>query len=210
MIAISDFCWRDFSPLRESDPTVGALYDIAQRHLGSYFVLHDPVHLTCSLAIPEVITHVVDVSDLSRNERAAGAGLLSVLSHEQIWVHRSQPAEVVARLVASTNSQVVIAVEDDGSPTGVFIPSVVMERLPNTSLVRSASPQLQQAVNQFLGSSDLVSMIQAIQNEYPGFHSENLNQHRPDPFVCDDHGKPHILMRCPCDVHPGAACGRRS
>lgn len=113
-------------------------------------------------------------------------------------------------MTAWQEAQVVIAVNDDTVPVGLFIPSVVAERLPQTSqILHASSPQLQQTVGRPTEIGDLARAIAAIEGEHDEFHSEYLNHLAPDPYICEDHGKPHKLSRCPCDIHPGAPCGRR-
>jgi hypothetical protein len=102
-----------------------------------------------------------------------------------------------------------MVVNDHTLPVGVFIPGLVAERLPNSHMVISSSQELQNAVRTALAAGDLVRAIEAIEGEHTEFHSETLNQNSPDPYVCENHGKPHKRSKCPCDIHPGASCGRR-
>jgi hypothetical protein len=210
MIPIIQFSWRSFVPAQAPNVGVGQLYDLAQHHDPQLFVFHDSVHRLSALVIPNLVTQTIESLELPRSESAAAIGLLDLLRQDQMTVHMHQPAHLVARLVAWQGVHTTIVINDDAVPVGLFIPSAVVERLPNTSMLRNSSQELQDTVRTVLATpGGLARAIAAIEREHDEFHSESLNVNAPDPYVCEDHGKPHKRSRCPCDIHPDAPCGRR-
>lgn len=210
MIPIFEFSWRRFEPAQAPDISVGQLYDLAQHHDPQLFVFHDSVHRLSALVIPNLVTQTIDSLELPPSESAAAIGLLDLLRQNQMTVHQNQPARLVARLADWQAVHTIIVTNDDLFPVGLSIPSVITERLPHSQILRVSSQELQTTVRTILADTqDLARVIIAIEHEHDEFHSESINELAPDPFVCEDHGRPHKRSRCPCDIHPDAPCGRR-
>jgi hypothetical protein len=210
MIDILDFSWRGFTLVATPNATARELAELARQKQLSPFVFHDPLHRSSALVLPDAVTYAVGRLDIPYDEPAVPSGVLTLLREDQITVRRYQPASRVARLARERDAKIVVVVDEYETPVGLFVPSVVVERLPGSSMITTgSSSSLRQAVQQMVSAGDLVGAIESIEKEHTGFHSERLNLDAPDPYVCEDHGKPHIQSRCPCDVHPSANCGRR-
>jgi len=210
MIPIRDFSWHIATPLVVGHVSVGELYDLANQHHPQPFVLHDQADRFSALVIPDVVIQTVEEFNLPLSEPAAAVGLTDLLRQDQMTVHWNVSSSLVAALAAWQEAQAVIVVDDLAVPVGLFIPGEVIERLPRTSLIRQGPPELRQTVRRLTRLGDLAGAIAAIEGERTDFHSETLNSQGPSPYVCDDHGKPHIRSSCPCSHHPTATCGRRT
>jgi hypothetical protein len=210
MIPIIHFAWQRFIPTQIQNVRVGQLYDLARKNpVQELFVFNDPTHQLSALIIPELVTSIVDELNLPFWESAADVGLLDIIRQDHIAVHMNQPASVVTRLAAKMDAQTVIVVNDDAIPVGLFMPGVVAERLPQASILGQGSVNLRGTVSTQVASRDLAAAIASIEAEMLAFHSEFLNEHAPDPYVCEGFGTPHKRTICPCDIHPAATCGKR-
>lgn len=213
MIPIVDFCFRGFQPVVVPNMTVAQLQDEAVRRGDRLFVVHDPQHGLSALIIPELVGQFLARSPFPPFAPAAEAGILDLLRRDQIIVPEHAPARVVAEAVAWQRSQAVIAVDERRFPSGVFIPAVVLERLPATDLIQHASPAtLQASVAEFTAARNLSATFIAIDAVHERFHSENLNQRAAEAYVCDDHGLAHYTDECdPCNQgHRNVTCRRRT
>ena len=212
MIPIIHFSWQWFIPTQIQNVRVGQLYDLALKKSmpnPELFVFHDPTHRLSALIIPDQVTHIVGVLDLPFWESAAAVGLLDIIRQDHITVHMNQPASLGTQMAAKMDGQTVIVVNDDAIPVGLFMPGVVAERLPQSSMLLQSSTDLQEAVSTQLDGGDLAEALASIEAEMLAFHSEGLNINAPDPYVCEGLGAPHMRTNCPCDIHPTATCGRR-
>lgn len=212
MIPIIDFSWREFKPFQQSlDASVQEFYDLAHIYNPNLFLLHDPERRLSALVIPDLVIQTVERFDLPLEAPVAATGLPDLLRQGQMTVHAGQPASLVALLAEAHEIESVVVVDDSAFPIGLFVPSVVAERLPETYRIQAESSEsLRRTVRRLAAAGNLTGAIAAIEGEYGDFHSERLNQLGADPYVCDGNGKPHYWRRCPCKWHPTATCGRRT
>jgi hypothetical protein len=206
MIPIIQFCWQDFKPVEVDDVEVRRLYNLSKEHDRDLFVLHDRIHRMSALVIPDLVTETVerlDLLNLQGETSAAAIGLLDLLRQDQITVNFEQPASLVAIAAAWQQAEAVIAVDNNARPRGLFIPSVVAERLPQASLIQEQSPQFRQSVGQLSQLGYLAGAIVAIENKFDSFHSERLNHHAATPYICSG-PEPHMASSSFCDEHPNA------
>jgi hypothetical protein len=208
MLSILDFSWRDFRPDVVEGVRVGELYDLARAHASELFVVHDRALRWTALVIPDVVTVTVERFDLSKDTPAVAVGMVDLLRRDQMSLSLECQASLAARLALWREATVVHAVEDDGTPRGLFIPDIVAERLPGASMLTGGSPELRESAQGPMGR--LGEALAAIEAELPAFHSESLNSWGPSPYVCHDHGLQHKVSFCPCDKHPEAVCARRA
>ena len=211
MITILDLSSREFARERGHNVDIGSLSDFAERHDPNLFVFHDEVHRQTALVIPELLRGAITELGLSRDQSAKATGLLDLLCDGQMTVHQGQSARAVAEQAARQDVDVVLVVDDDSSPVGLFVPAAVLAVLPEAGLLQDdALTPLRAAVTDHRANGDLVGAIGAVETEYgDDFHSERINLTSPEIYVCAGNGKPHTRSRCPCDRHRSAACERR-
>jgi hypothetical protein len=213
MIPIIDFCWQEFNPVEVDDVEVRHLYNLSKQHGPDLFVLHDRVHRMSALVIPDLVTETVERLDLLnlRGETSAAAiGLLDLLRRDQITVNFEQPASLVVIAAAWQQAGTVIAVDNSARPRGLFIPSTVAERLPQASLIQEQSPQLRESVGQLTRIGNLAGAIVAIESKFDSFHSEHLNRHAANPYICDGPLPHKTFSPPPCREHSGAIVTMRN
>ncbi|HBY93026.1 MAG TPA: hypothetical protein DEP84_03520 [Chloroflexi bacterium] len=212
MIPIIDFSWREFKLFQQSlDVSVQEFYGLAHSHNPNLFLLHDPDRRLSALVIPDLVIQTVERFDLPFEAPVVATGLPDLLRQGQMTVHVGLPASLVTLLAGAHEIESVVVADDSAFPIGLFIPSVVAERLPETYRIQGESSEtLQRTVRRLTATGNLAGAIAAIEGAYDDFHSERLNQIGADPYVCDGNGKPHYWRRCPCKWHPSASCGRRT
>ena len=210
MIPIIDFCWRDFALEQVRNITVAQMHNLAQQRQPELFLFHDPAYRWSALIIPELVLDIVPRFDLPPQESASAIGFLDLLEQDQMIVHQNQPASLVATLSAWQQAQAIIAVDDNSVPVGLFIANVVAAGLLERSqILHQSTAQLKQTVARLTAIGDVAGAIAAIEGEHDHFHSEHRMAQSRDPYVCEDHGKPHFRSRCPCSIHPDARCSKR-
>jgi hypothetical protein len=215
MITIIDLSWRAFRPVEVSpNPKIGELYDLARWRSPDLFVFYAPALGEPALILPERLIRAVEELKLSPDRSVAETDLMALLRQDQMTALWSEPADLVARSAAKREVDAVIVVDDEAFPVGLFIPTVVAERLSHTSIVQGSSSNLRQTVEELIEEGEVAEAIAAIADEHGEIHrdhfSELLNYAPPNPYFCEGEGKPHTQSRCPCRRHPGAACGRRT
>ena len=151
---------------------------------------------------------LVEALRLSPGDSALDTGLLDLLRQGQATVGANEPAGRVAWLATKYDIEVVIVVNDDGIPVGLFIPSIVTERLPQTmDKLQQSSPQLQYTIAHLTEENNLPGAIIALEGEHNQYRSERFSQLNIQAFLCEDHGDPakyHHIFRPSCTKHPGA------
>ena len=209
-MAIINFSNQTFKLVEVPDLKVDDLMQLATQNEPRLFVVHDPKHKASALVIPELVKKVVENAKLDRDQLATDVGLMGVLRRRQITVNGDQPAETVAKLANMSHAEFVIVVNNQRTPSGLFIPKVVAERLPHASMLQQM-PSLQHEVQLQIAAYNLTGAISKIEKIIKDFHSERINLDVPDPYICsgDDEDGPHNWNSCPCPYHPSAACGKR-
>jgi hypothetical protein len=213
MTSILNFCQQKFQLVQSDNVTIGKLQTLAEQHGDQPFVFYDATHRESALVIPEAVTWAVHKFELGPDEIAAGTGIFELLRRNQAVVDRDQPASRVAKLASSREAGAIVAVADKGKPVGVFLPSIVAERLPETRFVIDKLPSaLQTQVRSLRGLDKLSQAIEVFETGGLSFHSARVNVYGGEPYVCDGGGEdgPHFRNSCPCRWHPGAGCTRRS
>jgi hypothetical protein len=207
---ILNFSNQTFKVEKIANIKVEDLVQLAHQNQPRLFVVHDPVNKASAVVIPELVIKVVDELKLSPELPAADVGLMGALRGRQITVKADQPATTIAQLANLSKAEFVIVTDQQRTPTGLFVPNVVAERLPQASMVQER-PDLQQIILERLAENDLTGAIAQVEKRIKDFHSEKVNQDAADPYICsgDNDDGPHHWNSCPCPYHPGAACGRR-
>ena len=203
MIPISNFCWQGFRPVEVSNISIGELVSLVNGR-GPFVIIHDRQYHLSAFVVPELMIQLVRALDLSLDGSAMATGLLDLLRQSQIVVGENEPASRVAKLAVEHDIEVVIAANRDLFPVGLFIPSVVTERLPHTTLFHQGSYQLRETVVQLTSVGDLPGVIRAIESEFISYHSELLTLQDIKLLICEDHGNEHSVFEAPCKDHPGA------
>jgi len=207
---ILNFSNQTFKVEQIANIKVEDLVRLANQNQPRLFVVHDPVQKTSAVVIPELVVKVVNKLHLPQQQRAADVGLMGVLRGCQVTVKSDQPAQTIAHLAKVSKAEFVIVTDQERSPTGLFIPHVVAQRLPQARLVQEL-PDLEKLIQELLAEDDLTGAIAQIEKRIKDFHSEKVNLDAPDPYICsgDEDDGPHHRNTCPCPYHPGAACSKR-
>jgi hypothetical protein len=208
MIAILDLSWQAFPSHPLTGPMVGDLVSLCSAERPKLFVAHDPLSGWSGVVVPDGVLALVDRLDLPHDAPVIDVGLLGVVSQGQLTARWNQPASTVAKVASWAGATSVIVVSDTGHPAGLFLPAVVAERLPRTSIVRSqSSPFVQYAVGR--AGTDLVAAITALESEHASFHAESINDHTADAYICKEGGIDHHVSFCPHDPpHHLGPCSR--
>lgn len=211
MISIHQLAWRGFATVGRPWITVGQLYELAKYSPPEeLFVVHDPAVRRSALVVPETAIQMIDTLKLAHDEAVANVGLFDVIGSRQIEVDYQQPARLAIALAAWQKADVVFTVDDERRPIGLLVPQMLIETLPERSIIRhESSPRLQQAVSRLLAVGDLSGAIAAIETEHNYFHSESGMAQSRTPYLCAGHGAQHLLSKCPCHDHPSANCQPR-
>ena len=206
MISIMDVSWHVNAPVVVAEPTVGAIYELASAHGSNLFLIHDVSREWSTVVIPDLVLQFVDDAETPFADPVSATPLSEELSRGQMEVDANEPAIEVAEMCQEHGAWAVI-VKSEGRPVGLFIPSVVAQRLLDTTMIATGPSDLRETVaaNEF----DITSSIRAIDAALTGFHSENLNYRAPDPYICEGGGQPHHAWMCPHSPHPAGPCGRR-
>lgn len=207
---ILNFSNQTFKVEKIANIKVDDLVQLAQQNQPRLFVVHDPVQKTTAVVVPELVLKVVNKLQLPSQQRAADVGLMGVLRGRQITVKSDQPVGTVTRLANVSKVEFVIVTDEQRTPTGLFIPHLVAQRLPQARMVQEV-PDLKQEILERLAENDLPGAIAQIEKRIKDFHSEKVNLDAPDPYFCsgDDEDGPHHRNSCPCPYHPLAACSKR-
>ncbi len=202
MIPIVDFCWQSFQSVEISNSSIQELANLAGGPK-PFVVIYDRQYHFSALVIPELVTQLVNELDLSPQDSAIATGILDLLRQGQITVSESEPASRVAQLAVKHDIKVVLAVNHDALPVGLFVPHIVTERLPQT-LLQQDSVQLQETVGRLTMVDDLPGAIKAIESENSRYRSELLSKQDYVFLVCEDSGKYHVVLQPTCSEHPTA------
>jgi hypothetical protein len=207
---IINFSNQTFKVTTIDNIKVDDLMQLALQNQSCLFVVHDPAQKTSAVVIPELVFRVVNKLQLSPHQPALDVGLMCVVRGRQLTVKADQPAETVAKLARVSKAEFVIVTDRQQRPTGLFVPQVVAQRLPETRIVK-AVPDLKLQIQQRLAQNDLTGAIAQIERRIKDFHSEKVNLDAPDPYICsgDEEDGPHHWNTCPCPYHPQAACSKR-
>lgn len=211
VIPIRDYCWQGFSLELRAHLTVGDLVDLAERSDPELCLVHDEAQNSSVVVIPELVLAVAEELP-NMNVGAEETGLLGEIREGQMIVGADEPAIDVARAIDLGSVSVLIAVDAERRPSGLLFTDVVARRLhshaPEIEALSGRSG-LADRVAAASGRGQLVVAFDAIEEGVGAFHSEALNSWNPDPLVCWDHGRSHLVSRCPCEFHPGAECTAR-
>jgi len=209
-MSILNFSNHTFKVEKIASIKVEDLLKLVYQNQPRLFVVHDLALKTSAVVIPELVLKVVNELYLTPQQQAADAGLMGVLRRCQITVKADEPAETVARLARVAKAEFVIVTNQERIPTGLFIPHVVAQRLPQARMVQEV-PDLERLIQEQLAKNDLTGAITQIKKRIKDFHSEKINLDAPDPYICsgDEEDGPHHRNSCPCPYHPGAACSKR-
>lgn len=206
MIPIVDFCWQNFNPVEIWNLSVRELVDLAGRHdpKDPFVVVYNKQYHLPILVFDDVVAQLAESLKLPPDASALTTGLLDLLKQGQVTVRENEPASRVAWLAIEHDIEVVTAANDDAIPVGLFIPSIVTERLPKTTKLQQCSPHLQETIGRLTKVDDLPWAIMALEGELNQYGSERLKGQDIRRFQCQDHGKPHYIFRPKCENHPTA------
>jgi hypothetical protein len=199
MIPLIDYCFRGLTA--EVVPLdIGTLMPIASRDR-KLFVAHDPGSGRAAVVIPDRVFEI-----------ANGPGLhgdpFDELSAGQVIVDGDTRAVDVAEDVEDTGAWAVIATTY-GNPVGLMVPQVIVRNLTKRAWEMSVfmgNKPLAYHVSDVVRTQGLAAGLAVIESDLGGFHSESVNETRPDVLLCADHGQTHPVAECPCEEHPGSPC----
>jgi hypothetical protein len=209
MISVYDLSWQNFKAVEVLGASVGDLVQLA--HNGEQaFVFYDRQARLPALVQPGQVFQIVDEFGLRQAESILETGLLDLLRRGQMMVHTSQPAARAAGMAERYGIPVVIAVGLDNYPQGLFVPSVVVERIPQGYLFQQqTSPELRDEFIRLSRAGRFGAAINALGKEHEEFHAEPVNIVAADPYYCQGGGG-HWASSCPCGDpnHDTKQCGR--
>jgi hypothetical protein len=209
-MSIINFSNHTFKVEKIANLKVSDLVQLAEQNQPRLFVVHDPVIKASAVVIPDLALKVIRDLGLPPEHPATDVGLMGALRGRQITVKADQAANTVAKIARLSKAEFVIVTDHERTPTGLFIPNVVTQRLPQASMVHE-HPGLELIIRQRIAENDLTGAIAQVEKRIKDFHSEKVNLDAPDPYICsgDDEDGPHHRNACPCPYHPGAACSKR-
>lgn len=210
-MSIINFSSKVFQLVELDNVNVEQLGNLAGSHGSNLFVLHDRTNHFSAVIIPELVTFLLEKLELPPDDLAAPTGLLDALRQGQLTVREDQPASRVARLALGRRIDLVIVVNPNAAPVGLFVPSRVAEHLPGSTRIRQSTMSLSKRVQEMRDVKELPDILKEIEEEHTDFASERLNQVVADPFVCagDKDDGSHYVNSCPCSYHLGGSCSRR-
>lgn len=209
MISVYDLSWQDFKAVEIMGASVGELAQLARKGEEA-FILYDQQARLPALVHPGQVLQILAESRLRENESILESGLLDLLRRGQMMVHTDQPAGRVAEMAERYGMTVVVAVGLDNHPQGLFIPSVVVERIPQGYLFQQrTSPELRDEFMRLSRAGRFAAAIDALSKEHDEYHAEPVNFNSPDPYYCQGGGG-HWASSCPCrdKTHDPKKCGR--
>lgn len=210
MIPVIDFSWQALRVEKKINAKVQDLYTLAGEYMSDLFVFHDPENGPPALVISDMVIQFINELNVEKNQPLRDIGLMDILRRDQMVVSAAQPASLVAKSALYSGIDTVIAVDNDLTPKGLFIPSRV-EKVLHTTLANHGLDHLSPLILSHINQGDLGSALKEIERVRQNFHSEKFNDHDPDPLVCSAFGQSHTTSLCPCTRtgHGGRSCGPR-
>jgi len=207
MIPIISYCYHGL----EVDRDAQRIRDLAPRIHSSEapFAVHDARSGASALVIPAIVDELLDANFVTPDTDMEEPGVLDALRADQLIVGEEERAVDIGERVEATRAGAVLAVDSNGVPRGLMIPSAVLRHWATRGPEMSAL-QDHQAVGERLAElgrhGQLVAGMRLIEETLDDFHSEGINLATPSIYLCSDHGRSHPVSDCPCDRHPGTSC----
>lgn len=205
MLSITDISSQSFEDVSYDDPTFAEIESAIDFH-GGPFVLVARRARRASYVHPGLYTALRNVIDAPPYQSAVEAGLVDALSVGQLTVPEGSSARSTASLCALVDASMAIALDNNGSPRGVFVPSQLSDLLPESEAIHRAG--LSQQVATAVNNGDLTDAIDLIQDNIPSFRDNRIQTTSPQPLECRWPNDPHWVARCPCSYHHRSPCSR--